>query len=102
MSIYETLNERANTHGDFYKGAETFSDLFDLLVKNKSNLNKHQLYAMNMILSKVVRILNGNADEVDHWKDIAGYATLGSKEVVTVKKDDKDWESVYKQIGTGA
>jgi hypothetical protein len=29
-----------------------------------------------MIVHKISRIVNGNPDKVDHWVDIAGYATL--------------------------
>ena len=76
MSIYETLNERANTHGDFEQGADVFAQFFELLSKNKENLTKAQLYAVNMILAKLVRILKGNANEKDHWQDIIGYCTL--------------------------
>jgi hypothetical protein len=31
-----------------------------------------------MIVHKIGRIVNGNPDKVDHWDDIAGYATLVS------------------------
>lgn len=29
-----------------------------------------------MILHKIARIMNGDPDHIDHWHDIAGYATL--------------------------
>ena len=29
-----------------------------------------------MIVTKIARIVNGSPDKVDHWVDIAGYATL--------------------------
>ena len=32
--------------------------------------------ALDMILHKVARVMAGNPQEVDHWQDIAGYATL--------------------------
>jgi hypothetical protein len=35
-----------------------------------------QWEALEMIVHKMGRIVNGNPDEVDHWVDIAGYATL--------------------------
>ena len=34
-----------------------------------------------MILHKVARIMAGNPKEADHWRDIAGYATLAVKEL---------------------
>ncbi|MDY0487330.1 DUF6378 domain-containing protein, partial [Pasteurella multocida] len=38
-----------------------------------------QYYALTMIATKIVRIVNGNPHEVDHWRDIVGYATLGGR-----------------------
>jgi hypothetical protein len=35
-----------------------------------------QWEALEMIASKMSRIVNGNPDKVDNWHDIAGYATL--------------------------
>jgi hypothetical protein len=32
--------------------------------------------AMQTICTKMSRALHGNPDEPDHWRDIAGYATL--------------------------
>ena len=34
-----------------------------------------------MILHKIGRIVAGDEREVDHWQDIAGYATLAVKEL---------------------
>ncbi len=35
-----------------------------------------QWEALEMIIHKVGRIVNGNPDKIDHWIDIAGYAKL--------------------------
>jgi hypothetical protein len=35
-----------------------------------------QWEALEMIASKMSRIVNGNPDKVDNWDDIAGYAKL--------------------------
>lgn len=76
MDITETLAERSQTHGNFEQGAEVFAPLFEILADNKDHLSKAQLYAVNMVMSKLVRILKGNANEQDHWQDIIGYCTL--------------------------
>ena len=39
-------------------------------------LDADQVEALDMIATKIARILNGNPDHVDSWIDIAGYATL--------------------------
>lgn len=76
--IQATLNERGKTHGDFGEQSMTAQTL-------KGNLRGHpgwqglrdeQRESLEMIVHKVSRILNGNPDEPDHWRDIAGYATL--------------------------
>lgn len=41
--------------------------------------------ALEMICTKIARILAGNARESDHWSDIAGYAELG-REVCTITR----------------
>lgn len=79
ININKTLEERANTHGDFIEGSITFNKLMDAINEKRSNLDGVQYYALTMIAGKIVRILNGNAHEVDHYRDIIGYATLGGR-----------------------
>lgn len=78
MSIQETLNQRAKTHGDFQENAAIMQDLKDRMVSsvNWPYLPSSHKEALQMIQHKIGRILSGNANEPDHWKDIAGYATL--------------------------
>ncbi|MDH3003458.1 DUF6378 domain-containing protein [Pasteurella multocida] len=77
--IEEVLNEREITHGDFHAGAMDFKELMGVINSGRNNMDSSQYYALTMIASKIVRIVNGNAHEVDHWRDIAGYATLGGR-----------------------
>ena len=79
MNINETLEERSHTHGDFVEGSLTFNKLMDAINEKRSNLDGVQYYALTMIAGKITRILNGNAHEIDHYKDIIGYATLGGR-----------------------
>lgn len=51
----------------------------ELINKNRKNIDGVQYYALTMIAGKIVRILNGNPHETDHWSDIIGYATLGGR-----------------------
>jgi hypothetical protein len=39
-------------------------------------LDNDQIEALEMIFSKLARILNGDPNYADSWIDIAGYATL--------------------------
>lgn len=75
----DILNERSKTHGDFIQGSVTFNALMELINKNRKNIDGVQYYALTMIAGKIVRILNGNPYETDHWSDIIGYATLGGR-----------------------
>lgn len=79
MTTEDILNERRNTHGDFIQGSVTFNALMELINKNRKNIDGVQYYALTMIAVKLVRILNGNSHEADHWQDIIGYATLGGR-----------------------
>lgn len=88
MNINETLSEREKTHGDFYQGANTFEALMKIVNTHQENLASEHYYALTMIMGKINRILNGDASEPDHWRDIAGYATLGGRLNSTERKDE--------------
>jgi hypothetical protein len=45
------------------------------LAHNKT-FSDDQWEALEMIVHKIGRIVNGNPDKIDHWVDIAGYAKL--------------------------
>jgi hypothetical protein len=74
------LNERASTYGSF-KGVAEVAQEFKALIHNALTdshkvLDADQVEALDMIASKIARIVNGNPDHTDSWLDIAGYATL--------------------------
>lgn len=79
--IQSTLNERGKTHGNFFVQGAMAQDLkgivrAHLLLAGDRTLKPCQMEALDMIFGKISRIVHGNPDEPDHWKDIAGYATL--------------------------
>lgn len=79
-------DQREKTHGSFAKAAlitETMKQAFNTALFPR-RLPAVQQYAAEMILSKLARIVNGDAAHIDHWADIAGYAQL----VVTELKKD--------------
>ena len=74
------LDSRAKDYGKFIEGAEIMQ-MIKRLVHNYIDVRDTQLAfdqreALDMIIHKMGRIINGNPDKVDHWVDIAGYATL--------------------------
>ena len=78
--VDETLDARAVEYGKFIEGAEVMQMLKRVVQNALSNRDKtlahDQAEAMDMIIHKIGRIINGNPDVVDHWLDIAGYAQL--------------------------
>jgi len=74
----EVLAERGARYGRFDSHAAIAQRLkADMAVTpNWGRLAPDQREALEMIQHKVARILNGDPDYEDSWRDIAGYATL--------------------------
>lgn len=78
--IEETLTKRHDTYGYFIYLARVSQRLkkvlYNELAARKKDLAPDQIEAIEMILHKIARIVNGDADHIDSWHDISGYATL--------------------------
>jgi hypothetical protein len=78
--VDETLDERAQDYGKFKDGAALMQGIKRLISEHARVHDKtfadDQWEALEMIVHKIARIVNGNPDKVDSWVDIAGYATL--------------------------
>jgi hypothetical protein len=78
--VDQTLNERAQDYGTFRDGAALMQGIKRLLAGHAAKHDKtfadDQWEALEMMVHKIGRIVNGNPDKVDSWIDIAGYATL--------------------------
>ena len=74
------LDSRAKDYGKFIEGAEIMQMLKRLvhnyIEQRQTPLAFDQREAIDMIIHKLGRIINGNPDKVDHWVDVAGYSTL--------------------------
>lgn len=77
-SVASTLAQRGNTHGEFSINAQISQDLKDILRASPGweSLSPDKKEALDMVMHKSARICTGDANEPDHWHDIAGYATL--------------------------
>lgn len=86
------IDERQKTHGDFYRVAGTAQELKDVLRRGKNwkTLDDTQRETLEMIATKIARILSGNPHEVDHWRDIAGYATLIERWLTSCTASERD------------
>jgi hypothetical protein len=87
--LSETLKERGGRYGEFKDQAivavalknilryEFSEDLLELSVRpGWARLEPYQQHALDIIMDKVARVLNGDPNYLDNWLDIAGYATL--------------------------
>lgn len=74
----DILNEREKTHGAYASTAAMAQMLKDCM-KNSQNwltMDDTQRESLDLIATKIARILSGNPREKDHWVDVAGYANL--------------------------
>lgn len=76
--IKKTLAERATRYGSFRNNADTAQALKIVLSKGYTTglLKSDQLEALDLICTKLARIVNGDCKYKDNWVDIAGYAQL--------------------------
>lgn len=78
--IDETLDARGETYGKFVDLARTTYAIrsvieAELEARNKV-LDPDMMYAIEMIVVKLSRVINGDARHADSWHDIAGYSQL--------------------------
>ena len=86
--VRKILDEREETHGSFCDHAACSQELKGVMAKHQSRELSHvQIEALEMIQHKIARILVGDPDVIDHWDDIAGYATLVADELRNKKTD---------------
>jgi hypothetical protein len=72
------LAEREFTHGNYCDTAHVAQMLkIEMHGRVKwSALSARQQESLDQIATKIGRILSGDPNEPEHWKDIAGYANL--------------------------
>ena len=77
------LNEREKTHGDFADTAMIAQSLKAVISAYREQKCREwptvQLEAMDMICTKISRIVSGDNNCKDSWDDLAGYANLVSE-----------------------
>lgn len=76
------ITERGTRYG-FFIGQATISQELKKVVyaglnRSGNKLDNDQLEALDMIVHKIARIVNGDPNYSDSWVDIAGYAKLVS------------------------
>jgi UDP-N-acetylmuramoylalanine-D-glutamate ligase len=82
MNINDTLAEREATHGRFTVYALAAQSIKGVMkIRQTVALSDYQIEALDQISGKIARILTGNSNHIDHWHDIAGYATLVERQL---------------------
>jgi len=78
--VHVILDERGNNYGAFLDNARVTQRLkavaHQFAGQNNKTFDADQAEALDMIFTKIGRILNGDPNHIDSWIDIAGYATL--------------------------
>ncbi|MBV1702611.1 MAG: hypothetical protein KGQ46_12400 [Hyphomicrobiales bacterium] len=77
MQPDDLIAARGETHGNFDRAASCAQRMKFLISNYGDDLSCAQKEALQMIATKMARILVGDASHADHWDDIAGYAMLG-------------------------
>lgn len=76
------LEEREKTHGDYTENA-TIAQALKGVVEHKTKfLSAPHRESLDLIFTKIGRILSGDPNTRDHWEDIAGYAMLAAERVI--------------------
>lgn len=80
-NVEKLLGERQKQHGDFLENARLSQALKDVLRSgdNWEKLPHTQKEALELVCTKLGRIMSGDSGVRDHWDDVAGYAALGSR-----------------------
>ncbi len=78
MTIDDILIERNSTHGSFADNGRIAQALKNIMRDgpNWNHLDGVEQEALDMICSKISRIVSGKPHFAGHWEDISGYATL--------------------------
>ena len=83
QSTEETLKERAIRYGKYTDHAIIAQGIKAIMYNTRSwdECASYQKQSLEMFADKIARILNGDPDYDDSWRDIAGYATLVVEEL---------------------
>lgn len=81
MAVKQILKTRQTTHGDYAPKCDTIQQLKHVIKSTDGfwNLSPDQMESLDLICTKIGRILYGDPNTIDHWEDISGYAQLISQ-----------------------
>lgn len=78
QKLEAVLAERKSQHGDFKDHAKISQELKRIVQSGVSynQLNDIQKEGLEMVLHKIARIVSGDPNYIDAWRDMSGYSTL--------------------------
>lgn len=91
--IRQTLSERGSRYGDFDHMADVAQKIKGILNAGASYplIGPAQREALDVIATKLARIVCGDFEFADSWHDIQGYAKLGEMRCPPRDRDAGDW-----------
>jgi hypothetical protein len=103
-NINGILHEREKTHGKFADSSNISQSLKQIaqMSLNWEKMNDAQREAFDQSANKWGRILAGDPHLRDHWDDLAGYSTLGSRHSgMSLTNVERDLVAVVKESVAG-
>lgn len=81
-NIEKILEERQSSHGDYGVQSKVTEAIKDILLEaGYKQLPWYVRNALDLIATKIGRLVCGDYKHADHYDDIAGYAQLVKKEI---------------------
>lgn len=78
--VSDILKERGQQHGDYKLQCDIAEQIKRALhggvVECQSHLSNDKRHSLDLIATKLSRIVTGDPSHEDHWRDIEGYARL--------------------------
>ncbi len=90
--VAATLEKREKTYGNYSEISRLSQGMQAVMHsgKNWAGLPKDMRESLQLISSKIARILNGDCEHIDSWHDIAGYAELVERRLVEADRKVPD------------
>lgn len=108
QDIDQILDERRASHGEYVDVARLTVGLWSVLSEaagKRGHLLEQEQLSLWMVQHKIARILSGDPDFEDHWRDISGYACLAMNALEEPEarlsrpfSQDGNWEDCRKRV----
>lgn len=91
--IEDTLEERGKSYGEFKENAKIAQHLKQVVrcANNWSNMPDDMREAVDMICSKISRMVTADCNHIDNWTDIQGYAKLVEDRLLEEKPKPREY-----------